>query len=68
MADGSSAHHGAWRRACNGGSCVEVAICDGRVKVRDSKRGCDGPVLDFSDEEWRTFVEAVKSNRFDVPE
>ncbi|WP_344480459.1 DUF397 domain-containing protein [Nonomuraea monospora] len=51
----------AWQRACNGGNCVEVAMHEGRVKVRDSKGGDDGPILDFSREEWSRFLETVRA-------
>ncbi|TYB61334.1 DUF397 domain-containing protein [Nonomuraea sp. PA05] len=63
-----SSHQPAWQRACNSGNCVEVAIGDGRVRVRDSKDGGDGPVLDFSREEWTVFVDAVRRDQFSLPE
>ncbi|GAB2917895.1 DUF397 domain-containing protein [Nonomuraea fastidiosa] len=47
--------------ACDGGSCVEVA----RVRlIRDSKDP-NGPVLVFTEAEWRAHVEAVKAGRYD---
>jgi hypothetical protein len=58
-----------WRKSSysgNGGvDCVEVARnLPGTVAVRDSKdRG--GPVLGFTPEDWRTFVQAIKSGEFD---
>lgn len=48
----------AWRTSsysANGNNCVEVALVDGQVAVRDSKdRG--GPVLYFTGSEWRAFL------------
>jgi hypothetical protein len=41
----------------NNGDCVEVALADGKVLVRDSKNP-SGPVLEYPAEVWRNFVEA----------
>ncbi|MEU1618628.1 DUF397 domain-containing protein [Streptomyces sp. NPDC005722] len=38
-----------------GGECVEVAVGQGIVHVRDSKDP-DGPGLDFTSAEWAAFV------------
>jgi hypothetical protein len=54
-----------FRRACDYGACVEVAIIEA-VAVRDSKAGPDGPVLWFSRSEWKDFVAAVKAGRFSI--
>lgn len=45
------------------GNCVEVASlpCDGRA-IRDSKDP-NGPALSFTADEWRTFVNALKSGQ-----
>lgn len=56
-----------WRKstysALNG--CVEVALLEDGVAVRDSKdRG--GPVLTFSDAEWRGFVQGVRDGAFEL--
>ena len=67
MTDGVSFHEAVWRRACNGGSCVEVAFKDGCVGVRDSKHGHSGPVLSFTTAEWLTFIDHVKQGGFDLP-
>jgi uncharacterized protein DUF397 len=58
--------HAEWRKsrhsAING--CVEVAFVENQVAVRDSKdRG--GPILMFSDLEWRAFVRGVQDGDFD---
>jgi transcriptional regulator with XRE-family HTH domain len=47
----------AWRKSSLSvqHNCVEVAFVDGRVAVRDSKDR-QGPVLVFSDHEWRAFI------------
>ena len=51
----------------NVGGCVEVALMpSGEIRVRDSKdKG--GPVLGYTDREWRVFVSAVKAGEFDLP-
>lgn len=47
-----------WRTSTRsgGGDCVEVAFVGDAVWVRDSK-DADGPVLTFSKDEWRAFLE-----------
>jgi len=54
-------HHAVlWRRskACNPVECVEVALCEDRVLVRDSQ--CpDAGVLEFRPDEWRIFLLAL---------
>lgn len=57
----------AFRKASDSGNlgCVEVAIGDGAIGVRDSKDQA-GPVLGFTPHEWRTFVGAVKRGEFDL--
>jgi hypothetical protein len=49
------------------GACVEVAHTDGDVLVRDSKRP-HGPVLRFSQQEWRAFVAGVLAGEFNLEE
>jgi hypothetical protein len=51
-------------------SCVEVAMLDGQVAVRDSKQARrDGPdaapVLVFSGEAWEEFLHSARSGKFD---
>ena len=48
--------------------CVEVAFHHGRVGVRDSKDNRTGPVLGFTEHEWRCFIEGAKNNEFDLPQ
>lgn len=46
--------------------CVEVRITKDAVGVRDSKNAA-GPRFGFARGEWRGFVSATKSGRFDLP-
>jgi AcrR family transcriptional regulator len=46
---------------------VEVAFVDGRVAVRDSKNP-GGPVVLFTPAEWMSFLHAVRSEEFALPE
>ena len=45
--------------------CVEVAINDSAVAVRDSKNPSRS-VLEFSREEWTAFIKGVKAGEFDI--
>jgi hypothetical protein len=49
--------------ACHGGSCVEVARLEDSVFLRDSEDP-EGPVLVYSINEWRAFIDAVKLDEF----
>lgn len=57
-----------WRKSTlsttNG--CVEVAFVGGRIAVRDSKNQGRGPVLVFTDLEWRAFLGGVRGGEFDL--
>jgi hypothetical protein len=46
-------------------TCVEVSVQPTGVAVRDSKNPT-GPVLLFTEQEWRVFLLGVRSNEFDV--
>ncbi len=49
------------------GSCVEVAFAhDDAVLVRDSKDP-EGPVLSFTQTEWRVFLSGVLDGQFNLP-
>jgi hypothetical protein len=50
-------------RRCDTGGCVEVALMDGYVLMRDSKDP-GGPVIRFSASEWSTFLERILANDF----
>ncbi len=57
-----------WSRssACEANACVEVAVTDTTVRVRESAHGRYGQTLRFTHDEWRTFVAGVKNGEFDV--
>jgi Domain of unknown function (DUF397) len=55
-----------WRKSSHSGSngCVEVAMGQDQVAVRDTKdRG--GPILVFTAVEWEAFLAGVKDGQFD---
>lgn len=49
-----------WRRSshCADSACIEVAFTGDAVLMRDAKRP-DGPILRFSVDDWRAFVDGV---------
>ena len=47
--------------------CVEVAITEGAIGLRDSKNHGHGPVLAFTEHEWACFIEGAKNGEFDLP-
>jgi len=56
-----------WRRAsrCESTACVEVALGEERVHVRNSDGSADH-ALSFTVVEWQTFIEAAKAGEFDA--
>lgn len=60
--------HTVWRKSTrsgdNGGACVEVALLDTVVGLRDSKDRGSGPVLVLSPGEWRAFVAWAAAREF----
>ena len=55
-----------WRKSSysgNTGNCVEVAITESVVGLRDSKDP-DGPVLVVTHEEWRGFMVGLRAGGF----
>ena len=58
----------AWRTStlCDLNGCVEVALLDGKVAVRDAKDKAS-PILLFSAREWEAFVGGVRAGEFDLP-
>lgn len=51
----------AWQRstASHGTNCVEAALVDHLVWVRDSKSP-DGPILSFTQASWRALLAAIQ--------
>ena len=45
--------------------CVELARFEGRIGVRDSKKGDASPVLEFSVTQFATLVTETKAGEFD---
>lgn len=56
-----------WHRSsrCETAACVEVALINGAVAVRDSKRS-DGPILLFTRGEWAAFIAGASDGEFDL--
>ncbi|MBB4705705.1 DUF397 domain-containing protein [Sphaerisporangium siamense] len=56
-----------WRTAarCTTKNCVEVAIVDGLIAVRDSKDPAN-PALLYTESEWQVFIDGAKNGEFDV--
>ncbi len=55
-----------WRKSsfCGTGECVEAARRDGKVVLRDSKVP-DGPILEYTFEEFRAFALGIQAGEFD---
>ena len=58
-----------WRKSSYSGTngCVEVAVANDGVAVRDSKDP-DGPALMFSTHEWHSFLAGVRGGEFREPQ
>jgi predicted secreted Zn-dependent protease len=56
-----------WRKSTGSdtGACIEVAHAFGMVGVRDTKDFGRGPVLAFTEREWRAFIYGVDRHEFD---
>jgi hypothetical protein len=65
MGDGRRPHL-AWRKSTYSAAsgCVEVAVSGDLIYVRDSKLP-SGPVLAFTEHEWKAFVMGAKIGEFD---
>jgi hypothetical protein len=58
-----------WRkstRSGGNGDCVEVAITDEGVAVRDTKDRTKNPHI-YTHSEWTAFIAGVKDGEFDLP-
>jgi hypothetical protein len=59
-----------WRKSTYSGpstGCVEVArVAAAAIGVRDSKDVTGSPVLRFRQQEWRSFLETLKTGRLDL--
>ena len=58
----------AWRTStlCDLNGCVEVALLDNQVAVRDAKDK-SSPILLFTASEWDAFTSGVRAGEFDLP-
>ncbi|MBM2614318.1 DUF397 domain-containing protein [Actinoplanes sp. LDG1-06] len=58
-----------WRKSISSSetNCVEVALVDGFIGVRDSKDPF-GPVLAFTRSEWAAFLTGVRGDEFELEE
>jgi hypothetical protein len=58
-----------WRKSSfsnMNGSCVEISrLVSDRIGVRDTKDNGTGPVLIFTEAEWRAFIAGAKERQFD---
>ena len=55
-----------WHTAlsCDGGTCVEVAADQDTILIRNSRQP-DGPLVEYTPEEWHEFVSGIKKGDFD---
>ena len=60
--------HVSWHKSSQSGvnGCVEVAIQDGKVVVRNSEDP-QGPILVFTTARWQAFLDGVRNGEFDLP-
>jgi Domain of unknown function (DUF397) len=70
LLDAARLNNAVWRKSSrsngNGGNnCVEVAVLDTIVAIRDSKNQ-SGPALFFNSAEWTEFLNSAKSGEFDI--
>ena len=55
-----------WRKSsfCNTNSCVEVAVLDSHVAMRDAKQQTQSALF-FTKAEWGAFLEGARNDEFD---
>ena len=60
-------HHFEWRKSTYSGvnGCVEVAILNDQIAIRDSKDP-RGPMLLFTYSEWAAFIRGVRDGQFSL--
>lgn len=63
-ASGPETLHWHISRTCEGGACVAVASHGDSVLVKNTSHP-EGPVNEFTRDEWRHFVAGVKLGHFD---
>jgi predicted secreted Zn-dependent protease len=49
---------------CDGGACVQVAADQNTILIRNSRQP-DGPLIEYTPEEWHEFVSGIKKGDFD---
>jgi hypothetical protein len=56
----------AWQvsRSCDGGACISVARNGAAVLIGNTRRP-EGPVGEFTTDEWRAFLDGAKRGDFD---
>jgi hypothetical protein len=65
--DSTSSHKRlTWHTAlsCESGACVQVAVDNHSILIGNSQRP-DGPVLEYTPDEWHAFVGGIKKGDFD---
>ena len=63
MGNGSAIAQLAWRRRCENGACVEIAVQGEAVMVRSSL--VPEAIVTLSRDEWREFLVQAKEGIFD---
>ncbi len=55
-----------WRKSSTSGDggCVEVALSDGWIGLRDTKAQGSGPILTFTLHEWNSFLTGADNGEF----
>ena len=61
-----SKHFHGWRKSRHSepnGGCIEAGCAaDGTIGVRDTKLNGNGPTLEFTRDEWRTFLHKIRTD------
>lgn len=50
--------------SCESGACVQVASDQNAILIRNSRQP-EGPLLEYTPEEWHEFVSGIKKGDFD---